>query len=109
MGDKYQLDAGSTLILVVRDRSLYTSNGTGSGCYGMGPGGSFINVSPNHLTDDELILRRVDGEEYPWEVNGFEIPGLCFGLFKTLPSGSAGRVVYIDLSRVRPITKNFHE
>lgn len=102
--DGCKLDDDSILILVQRELQIYTGGG---GCYGLGPDGSFTTVSPNALTSDEILLRRVNDEEYPWVVNGFEIPGLRFGLFQTLPSNSAGRLVCVDLKSVRKLTQSY--
>jgi hypothetical protein len=104
--DGCKLDVDSILIFIVRDASMYTGSG---GCYGLGPDGSFTTVFPNALTKDEILLRRVNDGQYPWVVDGFEIPNVRFGLFQTLPSKSAGRLVCVDLRNVRKVTKSFRD
>eukprot|EP00419_Tripos_fusus_P005786 CAMPEP_0172678964 /NCGR_PEP_ID=MMETSP1074-20121228/15744_1 /TAXON_ID=2916 /ORGANISM="Ceratium fusus, Strain PA161109" /LENGTH=198 /DNA_ID=CAMNT_0013497071 /DNA_START=173 /DNA_END=769 /DNA_ORIENTATION=- len=97
---------GRQLVLVRRQKRLYTPLFTGVGCYLRREDGTFENALPLRLSSDEEVLRRLDNKEYPWVVNGFEIPNKRMVRFQVaLANERAGREVYVALDHVKQITQ----
>jgi len=99
-------------LLVRRQKCLYTPIGT-FGCYTRSKTGEYGQWdTAKSLSPDELLLRRLDDDDHPWIVNGFEIPNMRLARFEVLPgedTSHASREVYINLSSLRKVTESYKE
>lgn len=103
---------GGQLVLVRRQKRMYTPTVSfqALGCYTRGQDGSFDNASPQALTFSEMVLRRLDNEDYPWLVDGCEIGNIQMGRFRVVrDDGNDGREVFMNLRDLQPVTEQLQE
>merc|ERR1711972_100092 len=90
------------LALAERERHFVPNDDT-LACYWMEDDGSF-STAPSICSDVTVVLRRLDGNEYPWMVKDFEVTRL--GRF-AVKNGSSE--FYARLQDVRPVTTKLIE